>query len=284
MRKIFIVTTSVLFALLPASALAAPANTVVMGPGSGEAKWTATGSGVLALQDTMDEVGCQPGIHDCYDTLVELKAPGKFTAKSACSAPNGQDVDMQLFESDAAGKVGKELAESAATGLICDESVSVNAKKAAFYIVRVDYAVAVQASADVVATFVATAAPAPAAGPAASTPAADAAPAAKAAKPAGKKVKRFSGTAADDKGVARVEVGLLQQSGSKCKQLTSAKGTFAAAANCSEPTKWISAAGTTKWSLQLKKALRKGRYVLFVRALDSAGQRGSTSKLSFTAR
>ena len=73
-------------------AVAAPASAEkdydvgALGPGPAEAKWQGTGSGVLATQDAMDEAGCTPGVHDCYDAVIEIKSPGKLVSGSSSSS------------------------------------------------------------------------------------------------------------------------------------------------------------------------------------------------------
>jgi hypothetical protein len=85
-----------------------------------------------------------------------------------------------------------------------------------------------------------------------------------------KALEVLKGTAADDKGVARVEITIVRLKGSKCSTLT-AKGTFRASRTCT-PTKFFKASGKQVWSYELKKPLPKGVYAVYVRAVDSAGQ------------
>jgi len=111
-------------------------------------------------------------------------------------------------------------------------------------------------------------------------------PAAKSAR-AGK-LRNLSGTASDDRAVARVAVAVLKLAGgarasatkpkprATCSQLTAA-GTFARvkvkSGRCA-PTTFLPAKGTTKWALKLPAALPAGSYVVYARATDTAGRRG----------
>ena len=55
-----------------------------------------------------------------------------------------------------------------------------------------------------------------------------------------------------------------------------------------EPTTFLAAKGTTKWSYRLKRSLAKGRYVLYSRATDDGGQAettfGAANRRQFTVR
>ena len=229
---------------------------------------------------------------DDDDTLVTLSGAG--TLKVALSEPsdNATDIDLYVYKSDDAGEPKGDPIVSAETGG-SDESVSAKISGAGKYLIRVSGWAAAEGTYKGKATFTSSAAaPAPqepgtggnpgtGTSPANGTPAnqtqpgPDNAPVAtigKLAKSAkAKKVKTFSGTASDDKGVAKVEIALVLKKGKKCTQLTS-KGTFKKLAKCQGPTSFVAAKGTTSWSYKLKKRLKKGSYTLFARATDSAGQ------------
>jgi hypothetical protein len=300
-------------AIVASLAIAAPASAEkdydagALGPGDAQTEWEGTGSGMPGLQNVADEMGCQPAVHECYDAVIEIKAAGKLTVTTSSDDPTAVDTDLQLFESDKDGNVKKELAESAATDPTPAESVSVSVK-AGFYVARIDYTIASPpAAVKAVAVFKASA-PKPATttpttggggttptGGGGTTPTggptpANGTPEAKAAKfKASKKLKGFTGTASDDGGVAKVEVGIITKpKGGKCKELTSS-GKFAASkGNCNAPVTFLAAAGTTKWTFKLKKKLAKGSYILFVRAVDNAGatQAGFTpsNKIAFKVK
>lgn len=106
-----------------------------------------------------------------------------------------------------------------------------------------------------------------------------------------KKLKKFSGTAVGD-GLASVQISLLKKDSRLlkkkrlCSQLSGNKAKFkkykAVKKKCS-PRKWLNASGTTAWSYKLKRALRPGKYTLYVRSLNAAGTaQTSPAKKSFT--
>jgi hypothetical protein len=265
MRKSVITALLGILALLAvaAVAMAEPDNKIKLGDGTYSAKWEGTGSGSLAVQNTMDAAGCQPTIHDCYETLIEVTEPGTLAVKTSdsqdpsCKA-GACDTDLQIFSSDASGEPKKELQESAAANPTSNEAVSVKVSAPGFYLARIDYAICQQCTIPAEATLKAVG---------------DAVPAVTAGKPGTKKVKTFKGTASDDKGVAKVEAGIIQL-GKKgtCKDLKANGKLKKHKGQCTQPGIWLAAKGTTAWTLKLKKPLKKGKYVLFARATDTTGQ------------
>jgi hypothetical protein len=214
------------------------------------------------------------------DTLVKLSEAGG-TLNVVLSEPDDGaiDVDLELYKSDAAGEPQGDPVASAATGS-SEESISAKNLKAGTYLIRIFGFASVEGHVHGKATFrsaapvepdPATSAPPPLAGGGGSdaTPQAAFAKLAKSAK--AKKLKGFKGTASDDKAVAKVEVAVVRKKGKKCYVMTS-KGSFAKLAKCTDPTIFHGASGTTAWSYKLPKALPKGTYTAFVRAVDSAGQ------------
>ena len=274
-------------------AVAEPAEKKTLGNGVFTEKWEGSGSGTLLFQDAMDEAGCQPGIHECHDTLLNVLQAGTVTVKTSSTDPSAVDTDLQLFASNEKGEVKDittPLAESGEVGPAEQVSAKV---KAGFYVARIDFAACANCTVQGEAVLK-TSGPAPVVTPPGTTPAAgpgaDAPPVVTAKKPGSKKVKAFSGKASDDKGVAKVEVGILQlgKKKGKCKELN-AKGKFVASkGKCTEPKKFVAAKGTTAWSLKIKKALSKGKYVLFAKATDTAGQTqggyGPANKKAFTVK
>jgi hypothetical protein len=259
------------------------AHKTAVGPGEQTVTWEGVGSGVLGSQDAMDAAGCQPFIHECYDALIEVKGVGRLTIKTSSTDVKAPDSDLQIFASDASGrKLGREIEESAAPTPTPDESVAVTVPDPRFYIVRIDYAIAVQGTVQAEAKFVPEAV---------EGVGSNATPDSAANAPKGSKIRSFSGTAKDDATVAKVEIGLLQLGKKKgtCKQLTS-QGKFVVTSRgrCTEPTRFLRARGTTKWSYKLRRALPKGSYVLFSRATDNAGHVqagfGSANRKRFRVR
>ena len=277
------------------SALAEPAEKKTLGNGVYAEKWEGTGAGVLGTQDAADAAGCQPGVHECYDVLLNVTEAGTLTVKTSSTDPTAADTDLQLFASDSSGEVkdiGTPLQESAAADPTPNEQVSVKVK-AGFYVARIDYTIAGPASKVQAEATLKTSGPAPATTPPGATPpagpGADAPPVVTAKKPGSKKVKAFSGAASDDKGVKKVEVGILQLGKKgKCKVMKKGGKFVAQKGKCSEPSTFVAATGTTAWSLKIKKALPKGKYILFARATDTAGQTqggfGPGNKKAFTVK
>lgn len=100
------------------------------------------------------------------------------------------------------------------------------------------------------------------------------------------KLKRFSGTASDPEGqLAAVEIAVVAvQGGAKatarrvkrCINLQSngrLKRKKAGKRGRCAPAKFLRAKGTTKWTYKLKRKLRKGKYVVYARAVDTAGKK-----------
>ena len=199
--------------------------------------------------------------------------PARLFTTKGDGSPTLVDADIALYESDASGAEGKFIKESA--GGTPEENLTADLDPG-MYLVRVSWAtgagtVTVEGKVDGEATPVPPAGGGttpPTGGASNKTP--DSAISLKAKTAKKGKLKRFSGTATDDAGVAKVEFGLLQQGKGGCKQLTAA-GKFAKAAKCTQPDVFLPAKGTTKWSYSLKKGLPKGKYVAFSRATDSAG-------------
>jgi len=95
------------------------------------------------------------------------------------------------------------------------------------------------------------------------------------------KLTGFSGIATDPTGagIARVQVALVLAASAKaggaatCQELENARGRFktvkAVRGNC--PLLWLTATGTARWSFKLRTVLPPGRYVVYSRAVGSAG-------------
>ena len=268
--------------VLAAVAFAAPARTIELSSSVTSASWDGSGVTGTPIADASVD-----------DTLLKLSVGGSITVSATEFGPTGgEDIDINIFKADAAGEPeGDPIAEGAEGG---EENVSVKNLKPGNYLVRAFAFVGVDATYKGSVKFVPAAgaaapaepapgSPAPAPGspspapssPAPAAPAADALPEAaitkiaKAAK--AKKFKKFSGTASDDRGVAKVEVALVLKKGKKCTQLKGKK--MVKLKKCTAPSAFNKAKGTAKWSFKLKKALKKGKYTVYARAIDSAGQK-----------
>jgi hypothetical protein len=82
--------------------------------------------------------------------------------------------------------------------------------------------------------------------------------------------RRVTGTATDDKGVAFVEVAIVQRKGGLCRELRS-NGTFTRPGACVFPKTFIVAQGSTRWSFPVLQKLAKGSYTLYARSVDNVG-------------
>jgi hypothetical protein len=268
-----------------AAAWAAPARTIDVGAAKPTATWDGSGvSGVL-------------GAGPSDDTLVKLSDAGNLTVSVGEFGPTGEeDLDVDVFKADAAGEpVGNAIAEGQEVG---EESVAIKNLKPGNYLVQVYAYVGadttykgglkfVSAAPVEVAPAPGSPAPAPGANPATTdqTPSAAITKLAKSSK--AKKFRSFAGTASDDKGVGRVEVAIELKKGKKCQQLNK-KGKLVKSKKCGAPTSFLLAKGTTSWTFKLKKALKKGKYTAYARAVDSAkqvqGGFGPANKKAFTLK
>lgn len=116
------------------------------------------------------------------------------------------------------------------------------------------------------------------------------------------KLKRFSGTASDNNGVAKVEIALLRRVGktaafsrgrASCLWLRSNRAKFKTLkprrGKCAS-ARFLRAKGTTRWVFKLRKRLPPGSYVLYARATDKSGNKETSfgrkrgNELSFKVR
>ena len=271
--RLLALTTALVLSLV-GTAQAAPARTGTLSASATSYKWTGPiGFGVVTFSGMAGLPGCgTPLIHDCDYTLLHVTAPGKVTVKTAApSSPTTVDVAVAVFTSDASGTQGKPKA-SADSSDASNEAVEtlqfVSDAPDAYWLVQVEYLDVVAGSYDGDATLQ------PGEGIEAPS---TIAPTVKITSPK-KSVKRskfksIAGTAADDTAVSKVEVAVVTGKGSRCKSMTSS-GSFATA-KCASP-KFLAAKGTTKWSYKLKKKLKKGTYVVLVKATDDTGNTSTT--------
>jgi hypothetical protein len=250
---------------LVGTAAAAPARTAQLNAGSTSYKWTGPiGFGLVTFSDQAGLPGCgTPILHDCDYTLLHVTTPGKLTMKTTTSSPTTLDTSISIYASDASGTIGKPKANADSSSPNVNEQAAWTSEEAdAYWLVEVNYLDVIGGDYNGEVTLV----------PGEGLEAATAGPTVKVSSPKksvkSSKFKSISGTASDDTAVAKVEVAVLKGKGSKCQSMT-AKGSFAKA-NCASP-KFLAAKGTTKWSLKLKKKLKKGSYVVLVKATDDGG-------------
>ena len=264
-----ILPLAVAFALgVAGTASAAPDRSGTLSASATDFKWTGQiGAGVTTLTTFHDTIPCNTPGHTCDYTLIHVTTPGKVTiSTSAPGQPTTVDVDLWVYVSDANGTQGKQKGMSAKSTPDPNEQVSFTADTEGYYLAEAEY--------DIVAggSYSGEAKLEPGVGIEANTPPSVAISSPK-KKVKSKAFKSISGTAADDSAVTKVEIAVVKGKGSKCQALTSS-GKFKKA-KCTAP-KFLAAKGTTTWSYKLKKKLKKGTYLVLVRASDDAGASSTT--------
>jgi len=203
----------------------------------------------------------------CDQALFFVSAPGALKWKGT-PANDSTDIDYYLYASDPSGTRGKQIAvDGANPGEV--ENVSVNGADPAFYLLVVNFFFVFGDSYKGEVTFE----PEPATGGGE----VNALPTSTVKRPPSparaSRLKGFSGTASDNGRVAKVEVALVRRAGSKTCTALQRDGRFKRVKKCSPPARWLRAKGTSRWSFQLRRRLARGRYVLYSRATDEAGQK-----------
>jgi hypothetical protein len=203
----------------------------------------------------------------CDQALFFVSAPGVIKWKGT-PANSSTDIDYYLYASDPNGSRGRQImVDGAEPGVV--ENVSVTGTDPAFYLLVVNFFFVFGDSYKGEATFE----PEPQSGGGGDVNALPSSTVKRPASPArASRLKSFSGTAADDGRVAKVEVALVRRAGSKTCTALQRDGRFKRVDKCSPPARWLRASGTARWSFKLRRRLARGRYVLYSRATDDAGQ------------
>lgn len=243
---------------------------------------------------------------ECDDTLVRVSGKGQLNIQvTDADAPEGQDVDLFLYESDESGEPGDELKSSLEAG--SEESITHETEGGTFLIRliamnadeatvqgQVAHALIVPPDEDrTPPNFGPDPAPDPGGGTGGGgtgtggggtggggtqqpgtrvTPAAtNAAPSSRVRRPA-RRSRRLSGTANDPDGTVRyVDVALVRlRADNRCRALTP-RGTWRRIRKCSAPP-FLRARGRDAWRVTMKRKLRPGRYALYSRAVDNVGK------------
>ena len=244
-------------------------------------------TGTFSTTDVYGNIPCDAPGNDCDDTLINVSVPSGSTAQATVSitGPDGNDLDLFVYQSDASGTVGDGVSSSA--GSTADETTTFDVAPG-YYLIRVVAATATAAEYDGDAKVVARPAPGevnygvdpadPNAGSGgggggrATSLANDLAPASIAKAPRFSQSRLLTGTAADKDGeVVYVDVGLVRIRARGCTVLR-ANGRFRPLRKCSAPP-LLRAKGTSRWHLTLPSRLPKGTYVVFSRATDNLGRR-----------
>ena len=186
--------------------------------------------------------------------------------------PLTPDTDLYVWISDANGTQGKQKALSAASSPTPNEQVAFDVEEPGYYLIENDYTIVLPGG-----TYDGEAVLEPGAPGGGGE---NVAPVAKISSPKSskasrKKFKTIKGTAADDTTVSKVEVAVVQVKGKTCKSMKS-NGSLSKS-SCTEP-RYVTAKGTSKWSLKLRKTLPKGKYMVYARATDDAGSTQVTRK------
>jgi hypothetical protein len=79
------------------------------------------------------------------------------------------------------------------------------------------------------------------------------------------------GTATDDNGVVRVEVAVVRKRNGRCASMR-ANGRFRRSTRCDVDPRFLAAQGTANWRFRARRRLKKGNYIVYARAVDTAGQ------------
>ncbi len=269
-----------LLALAPA-AVAAPARTGTVAIGAEYAWDGGPLNGIAAVQDISDLTGCQPAIAECDDTLLKVEATGALSVKIGDASAAAVDLDLYVHESDASGKDGTIVKSSA--GPTADEQTTLDVEPG-YYLVRVRAAISGGGTFKGKATLEPPPVEPPP--PGGTPPPANLPPETTVTKPRGKTITAIRGTAKDDAKVAKVRAGVVMVRGKACYGLT-AKGSFRKLAKCTAPI-LLTTKGTTRWTLKLKRPLKKGRYVAYAIATDDKGLAeggyGKRNSVAFTVK
>jgi hypothetical protein len=84
--------------------------------------------------------------------------------------------------------------------------------------------------------------------------------------------------------VARVQVAVQKVAGRKCRNLRSAKTRKLTRAGRCSKRRWLRARGTRTWRFTVTRRLARGRYRVFVRAVDAAGNRSKPRRIRVRVR
>jgi hypothetical protein len=125
----------------PAGALAEPDGTLSSAQPTYEFAG-GPGFGVLATSDVSSRVGCNPVVFQCDTYLVKVdEDAGDLLFEIAGEGQNTKDLDLHVYWSDADGTQGDLLGESTSEG--ATEAVSTGELEPGYYLVVVDYYLAV---------------------------------------------------------------------------------------------------------------------------------------------
>jgi hypothetical protein len=143
-------------AFLPAGALAAPDRDGVLDADHLTFSWDSKlGTGLTTLSNLHDQIPCgTPVVHDCDFTLIKVTGAGTVGITNESSDPNAVDTDLYVYDSDADGTQGDQLASSAQSSPTPNEATSVDtAEGDSWLLVEIDYTDNVAGTVKATATF-----------------------------------------------------------------------------------------------------------------------------------
>ena len=133
------------FCCTAAPAQAEPAFNTTLSASTTNYAWEGNPGNGFNKTELLEYTPCGSPNHDCEDVLVKLESAGQLTAEIAApSEPSDEedpgnvaDLDLFLFESNAAGEPGKNLASTNSTS--AQEKITKKGLLPGFYLVRIDY-------------------------------------------------------------------------------------------------------------------------------------------------
>jgi hypothetical protein len=136
-----LLTVALAAALLPAGASAADRDGAIDVDHPSFAWDSKLGTGFTTLSNLHDTIPCgTPLVHDCDLTLIKVTGEGTVALVNESSDPNAVDTDLYVYESDADGTKGAQLAHSAQGSPTPNEATSVDtAGGDSWLLVEIDY-------------------------------------------------------------------------------------------------------------------------------------------------
>lgn len=128
-------------ALVPSAALAADRAGALDADHPTFAWDSKLGTGFTTLSNLHDKVPCgTPVVHDCDFTLLKVTGAGSVAIVNESSDPNAVDTDLYVYESDAEGTKGAQLASSAQGSPTPNEATAVDTGEGeSWLLVEIDY-------------------------------------------------------------------------------------------------------------------------------------------------
>jgi hypothetical protein len=141
--------------LVPAGAQAADRQAALDADHPAYAWDSKLGTGLTAVSNLHEKVPCgTPLVHDCDFTLIKVTDAGTVAIDNRSSDPNAADTDLYVYESDAAGTRGAQVAKSASSDVTPNEATAVDSIAGEnWFLVEIDYTVNLGGTVHGTATF-----------------------------------------------------------------------------------------------------------------------------------